>query len=132
MEEQDWEGKFLDKDMICLGNKVYSKENCVFVSREINNLLVDRARDRGELPQGVHFHDKTGKYRARISLSGKRASLGLFNCKWRAYVAYCTAKYIEIARVANLQEASSQPKLRAGLLAHAEIFKTRSEARYGD
>jgi len=39
MMSQDWEGKELDKDILFPGNKVYSPDNCVFVSKEVNELF---------------------------------------------------------------------------------------------
>lgn len=43
----------LDKDFIKKGNKTYSKENCVFVPSEINNLLTTGRFHRGNTPIGV-------------------------------------------------------------------------------
>lgn len=38
MEKQDWEDKQLDKDLLFEGNKVYSSETCVFVTRMVSTL----------------------------------------------------------------------------------------------
>lgn len=58
MEQQDWEGKELDKDLLVYKNKVYSPETCVFVSKEVNNFLIKSSRNRGLYPIGVSY-DKT-------------------------------------------------------------------------
>ena len=42
MEKQDWEGKQLDKDIIVLGNKVYSPETCAFVLGVTNGFITAR------------------------------------------------------------------------------------------
>lgn len=48
MEKQEWEGKQLSKDLLFEGNKVYSAENCVFVTRAVNNPTTDSKASRGE------------------------------------------------------------------------------------
>ena len=40
METQGYEGKCLDKDILEIGNKVYSPETCCFVTNEINALAM--------------------------------------------------------------------------------------------
>lgn len=45
METQDWEGKHLDKDILFEGNKLYSPETCVFVSRKLNTFILDSANN---------------------------------------------------------------------------------------
>lgn len=45
METQDWEGKHLDKDILFEGNKTYSPETCIFVSREINTFILDSSKN---------------------------------------------------------------------------------------
>lgn len=55
MEQQDWEGKALDKDLLVHGNKVYSKNTCCFVDTYLNSLLTkvgNKTTGRG-LPLGV-------------------------------------------------------------------------------
>lgn len=47
------EGFALDKDILIKNNKIYSPDACRFVPHHLNNLLLDRGRDRGRLPLGV-------------------------------------------------------------------------------
>jgi len=103
MEKHDWQGKQLDKDLLTIGNKVYSPETCVFVDRHTNSLLSDSAAIRGDYPQGVCFQKKAGKYQATISINGKSNHLGLFTSPETAESAYKKAKAGEIERVAYLQ-----------------------------
>lgn len=73
----------LDKDLKINGNKVYSPNACLFVSREVNSFITDRSGD-------VIFHKGTGKFRARCGnpLSGEREHLGLFDSERKAYAAW--------------------------------------------
>lgn len=65
-------GWHLDKDILCWGlsTKKYSPETCLFLPKDINNILVNRANDRGAYPIGV---TKSGKgFNARIDMGNKR------------------------------------------------------------
>jgi len=55
MEKQEWEGMQLDKDILFEGNKLYSKETCVFVSSVVNIFTTDRGASRGEWLIGVNW-----------------------------------------------------------------------------
>jgi hypothetical protein len=50
MRSQKWEGRELDKDILKIGNKLYSPDTCVFVTREVNILLVNSHVSSGDLP----------------------------------------------------------------------------------
>jgi len=82
MEKQDWKGKELDKDILVIGNKLYSPELCVFVTKLTNSFILDRASSRGSYPLGVYFDKKEGKIRAicKNPFSGKCEHLGYFSC----------------------------------------------------
>lgn len=47
------EGKHLDKDILCPGNKVYSPETCVFIDHAINSFVIECNSTRGKWPIGV-------------------------------------------------------------------------------
>ncbi len=105
MEEQDWEGKFLDKDLLFPGNKVYSPETCILVSRGVNNFLTSRSRDRGSFPLGVSWHSPSKKFCAYVSnpFLSKQEHLGLFNTAEEAHAAWLSRKK-EIAKELAAQQ----------------------------
>jgi len=116
METQDWEGKHLDKDIIVPGNKVYSPATCVFVSPQINTLLVDCAAARGKLPVGVHWHKASSKFCALARANGKRRHLGSFATPEAAHRAWRKEK-VRIVRTAARE--CDDPRVSAGLLRHS-------------
>lgn len=67
MEQQDWEGKELDKDILVVGNKVYSPDACCFVTRVVNMFVVESKASRGIWPIGVYFHKLSQKFMARCN-----------------------------------------------------------------
>jgi len=116
MEKQDWKGKHLDKDILKVGNKIYSPDNCIFVSPEINLLLNNSRASRGKYKQGVCLNK--GKFQAKISKNGKIISLGRFQMESDASNAYKKAKSEHIINIATQQ---SEP-LRSALIRHAEEY----------
>ena len=73
-------GYQLDKDLLAKGNKVYSPETCCFVPQEINKLLTNRKRHRGDFYVGVSRYQQKEwvRFVAHISKSGTLVSLGYF------------------------------------------------------
>jgi hypothetical protein len=49
MEQQDWDGKCLDKDIIAPGSKLYSPETCAFVLKATNLFVIACDASRGDL-----------------------------------------------------------------------------------
>ena len=90
----------LDKDLLVKGNKLYSPDICVFVPREVNNLILSNRKVRGNLPLGVTT--KGDRFRARVSIKNKETALGVFNTVEDAFQAYKEAKESHIKEVAEL------------------------------
>ena len=94
MEQQDWEGKQLDKDLLSPGNKEYGPKTCVFVDAKVNTFTTERAARRGEYPIGVSFSKQDGKFNAmcRSVTTGKQEYLGMFKTAEEAHSAWLIFK----------------------------------------
>ena len=106
MTDQDWRSKELDKDLLKQGNKCYSPDTCVFVSKEVNSIIVSNSKTVGALKAGVCLRKDLSKNRFKSSCShnGKPIHLGYYETEDEAHNAYCTHKYAVIAEMASLQE----------------------------
>lgn len=105
MQTQDWEGKQLDKDLLHPGNKVYSHETCVFVSREVNMFLTDSASTRGIYLIGVSWNKPISKFTATCSnpFTKKKEHIGVFDSELEAHKAWLTRKLQHAYALAALQ-----------------------------
>lgn len=121
MIQQDWEGKQLDKDILIVGNKVYSPDTCVFVDSNINSFFLECTSSRGEWPVGVSLSH--GKFQARCwDVSGKERRLGVYDSPQEAHQAWLTFKLAQ-ARIL----AAEQTDLR---VAAALIDRYENYAKY--
>ena len=78
----------LDKDILCKGNKVYSRETCIFVPQRINKLFTKRDNDRGNSPIGV-TPTSSGNYQVHCNdKNGKVVPLGTYSTKEEAFQVY--------------------------------------------
>lgn len=84
-------GYELDKDILFKGNKVYSAETCCLVPKELNYVVTTDKGMKSDTPCGVSL-TINNTYQSRISINGKRVSLGFFKSSDLAYEAYVTAK----------------------------------------
>ena len=106
MEQQDWHGKSLDKDIIAPGSKLYSPETCAFVLQATNLFVIASDASRGEYPTGVSLCKPTGKYRAKCGnpFTGKQEHLGLFSTPEDAHEAWRRRKH-ELAQLVAATES---------------------------
>lgn len=119
MEQQDWRGKHLDKDLLVYKNKVYSPETCVFITGNINSFITKRQGSRGDYPLGVSYKEKSNDmvnerfncYRASISMGGYSKYLGNFSTIEEAHKAWQLAK---ISKAIRLQSGQNK-KVTTGL-----------------
>ena len=114
METQDWQGKELDKDLLVSGNKVYCPDFCVFLDKQTNEFLRDRAANRGNFLIGSHIDSKTGKFISQIrNLDRKHMHLGSYNDELSAHLAW-KKKKCEFATI--LAGRQTCERAREGLL----------------
>jgi hypothetical protein len=119
---QNWSGLELDKDLIGDGS-LYSPENCLFVSKEVNCFTNDRSRCRGALPIGVCMH-RSGRFLAQIRSMGRQVRLGVFDTEREASVAWALAKKSQAIELANRQ---TDHRVACGLLRFADRLNADEE-----
>ena len=114
MEQQDWEGKQLDKDLLILGNKIYSPETCVFVSQRINKFILENPQKNNPYMKGVNLV-KSGKFIAygRTVCGLKTVNLGTYTREIDAHKAWLNHK---IYLLTELREEINNDKLYETLL----------------
>ena len=94
----------LDKDILCKGNKIYSRDTCIFVPKKINSLFVKCDNSRGDCPIGM-TEVSLGNYDVRCSNGyGKQIRLGVYNTKEQAFQAYKQYKEKVIKEVIDSYE----------------------------
>lgn len=92
MEQQDWEGRDLDKDLLVDGNKVYGPETSLFLDKNVNRFSILRGNDRGEYPLGVSRNTGKVSFTATCNKDNKRVRLGTFYDPLEAHKAWQVAK----------------------------------------
>ena len=106
MEQQDWRGKSLDKDIVVPGSRLYSPETCAFVLQATNLFVIARDACRGDYPIGVHLCKRTGRYiaKCRNPFTGKQEHLGYFSTPEEAHEAWRKRKH-ELAQLVAATES---------------------------
>ena len=94
----------LDKDILFKGNKIYSRDTCIFVPQKINLLFTKRDNDRGDCPIGVRV-TPSGKYEAKCCVGyGRSVYLGAYSTKEEAFQVYKQYKEKVIKEVIDSYE----------------------------
>ena len=103
---KNWKDCELDKDLLIEGNKIYSSTTCIFITRQVNQFLKDRALDRGECLLGVTYHKKQHKFHAYCNnpFSTKQEYLGVFNTEIEAHMAWKRKKHEFACMLAEFPE----------------------------
>ena len=112
MEQQDWEGLALDKDLLVPGNKEYGPHTCTFVTSAINNLLTKCSKSSS----GLTFIKESCTWRARFVSEGKSVHLGMYKREEDAREAYRKGKARVVKEAAGKQVC---PKLSEALYKYA-------------
>ena len=110
MEQQDWEGKQLDKDLLIEGNKIYSPDTCIFVDHKINSFVIDRNNDRGQYMIGVHWDKRANKFqsRCRNPFTDKQEYLGSFINELEAHLAWKARKHELACQLADSEYVTGE------------------------
>jgi hypothetical protein len=117
MEQQDWQGRVLDKNLVRYGNKVYGPDTCLFVPQHLNALLTLRGNARGPHPLGVTQvtgGGRTKTFKAQLHTGRGQKILGYFETPEEAAEVYRQAK---LAYIAELAAAEADPRIKQALLA---------------
>ena len=94
----------LDKDILCKGNKIYSRDTCIFVPERINTLFVKNDNSRGDTPIGV-TPTSSGNYRVDCNNgNGKQIYLGSYSTEEEAFQVYKQYKEKVIKEVIDSYE----------------------------
>ena len=106
MEQQDWHGKCLDKDIVVPRSRLYSPETCAFVLNATNSFVLASDARRGDYPTGVSLYKRTGKYRALCQniFTGKNEHLGYFSTPEEAHECWRKRKH-ELAQLVAATES---------------------------
>ncbi len=88
----------LDKDLKVHGNKIYSEQTTIFISRDLNIFLTNNRITNSSGYIGVHAHGPN--WRAEFSVGGrgkrKREGLGTYKTKTEAFKTYMAARWKRI------------------------------------
>lgn len=92
MEQQDWQGRHLDKDILSTpGKLVYSPETCAFVDQKINLAILGfrESPKKYDLPIGVaKSRTKKVGFVATIARKGKNKNLGVFDTPMMSHAVW--------------------------------------------
>ena len=104
METQDWIDKQLDKDILVKGNKVYSPENCVFVSGLVNSFFGSKNNVNGYL-EGVSIFKRDQSFKSQVQnpFTRKNEHIGFFKSEIDAHTAWKSRKHELACQLADLQ-----------------------------
>ena len=94
----------LDKDILYKGNKIYSRDTCIFVPERINLLFTKRGNDRGKDPIGVYQLSSCNYQVSCNNGYGKVIYLGTYSTEEEAFQVYKEYKERVIKNVIDSYE----------------------------
>ena len=123
----------LDKDILFMGNNVYSQKTCVFVPKRINNLILTSEGKRKGTLLGTSFDGK--KYTAARNINSKTGYIGRFSTEEQAHKAWQLAKadYMEDS-IANYEQESEsiglvyRPDVVEAILKRSTLLRDAAES----
>lgn len=121
------EGWEIDKDLLTVGNKVYSEDTCVFIPKSLNGGLSASRRVEHDLPVGVIYRkkeDKVGNHlRVKVNQGTPYYKERTFKCPLEANEFFRT----ERARYLETFLGLYGDKIDSGIEAHLEELRNPSE-----
>jgi hypothetical protein len=124
MEQDNWKGKQLDKDILVPENKEYGPNTCIFVSHALNGLLIAQLSGRGKYPTGVSLN-RNGYYLASLRIHGKNKTLGRTKTVEEASLLYKKARYeylLEWSNNLTSEHTSDIERTKEALIRHAGLL----------
>ena len=85
----------INKSILFKGNKLFSKDTCIFAPKRINDLLRNKGKLNKELPKGVSLQRYNGKFRACYA----EKHISVFDTQEEAFHAFKTTKENKIKEV---------------------------------
>lgn len=116
---QDFVDKVLTIKLINSDNTVYDPDNAIFVSAQINALILPSKKRVGLLPTGVKQSGK-GRFVAEYKTSNFYKYIGIFDTQDQASTAYKNAKANHIASIAREQ---TDKRVKQALLIRALLIR---------
>ena len=115
------DGWDIDKDLLKVGNRVYSPETCIYIPHEINALCYRPSIKESSLPIGVYFDSEKSMYKSQCRDGRTNVHLGYFNNANDAHRAWILKK-IEIAKSMRPLMDSINPSLFNGVISKIKSF----------
>jgi hypothetical protein len=114
---------YIDKDIKNPGNKTYSPENCMMVTRQVNSFVSGKALLKYKDAVGDQSEGE-GRFRSYCGnpFTGEFEHLGYFKNKHDAYEAWRNKKHEHAITLANQQDRS---EVRLALLGWARSLKNQ-------
>lgn len=116
MEQQNWQDKQLDKDLLIKGNRIYGPDTCLFINPRLNTFLTVKQPKRkgGNLPAGVTIIKSSSKYRVSASNgNGRMKHIGLFSTTEEASKAYLEYK---LSAAKELAKDETDPRVLGAVI----------------
>lgn len=111
----------LDKDILVVGNKLYSEDTCCFVPRVINNACITKESCRGKYLLGVSQPKNGKRFVSQCNDGTKLRYLGYFDTEQEAFETYKTFKESYIKQLADEYKDQLDVRVYASLLSYTVL-----------
>lgn len=107
MEQQDWEGKHLDKDLLVEGNRVYGPEFCCFISNRLNSFIMYKDTKDGKLVggslrcNGRWFGTVSNPFTGKYEVTGTWDTLEIAHNEWRKRKTKMIDMFVELENISK-------------------------------